>query len=68
MIHPCQSLHPSALFLSDFNTKFLYEFPISNMNIIRYSYVLCLNLIILTSSKEYIQNSFRQQMHPLLNI
>jgi hypothetical protein len=53
MIHSCQSLHPSALFLSDFYTKFLYEFPISNMNIITYSYVLCLNLIILISSKEH---------------
>lgn len=53
MKHPCQRLHPSALFLSDFHTKFLYEFPISNMNIITYSYVLCLNLITLISSEEY---------------
>lgn len=53
IIHSCRSLHPSALFLSDFYTKFWYEFPISNMNIITYSYVLCLNLIILISSKEY---------------
>jgi len=53
MKHPCRSLHPSALFLSDFHTKFLYEFPISNMNIITYSYVLCLNLITPISSKEY---------------
>jgi hypothetical protein len=53
MIHPCQSLHPSALFPSDFHTKFLYEFPVSNMYIITYLNVLCLNLIILISSKEY---------------
>jgi len=65
MIHPCQNLHPSALFLSDFHTKFLYEFPISKMNIITHSYVLCLNLIILISSKEY---SYEAQHYAVFSI